>query len=82
MISARAISAKASTSRLTLIKAPPGVRPSVRYQYEVLPPEEEQGNKALELLGKPEDMSEKAVGSQDSTIIQADSKVLQVAKVS
>ena len=28
MISARAISAKASTSRLTLIKAPPGVRPS------------------------------------------------------
>ena len=81
MTSKRANSAKASTSRPTLIKAPPGVRPSVRYQYKVLPPEEEQGDKAPELLGKPEDMSGKAVGSWDSTVIQAGSKVLQVAKV-
>jgi hypothetical protein len=81
MTSARAVSAKASTSRLTLIKAPPGVRPSVGYQYEVLPPAEEQGDKAPELLDEPEDVSGKAAGSRDSAVIQAGSKVLQAAKV-
>jgi hypothetical protein len=81
MTSARVVSAKASTSRPTLIKAPPGVKPSVGYQYEVLLLVEEQGDKAPELLGEPEDVSGKAVGSWDSAIIQAGSKVLQVAKV-
>jgi hypothetical protein len=79
--SSRAKSVQASTSGPTLIKAPPGVRPSAGYQYEVLLPVEEQGEKAPGLLGEPEDMSGKVVDSRDFTTIQAGSKALPVAKV-
>jgi hypothetical protein len=79
--SAILVPAKASTSGPTLIKAPPGVRPSVGYQYKVLPPVEDQGDKAPELQGEPEDLSGKAAGSRDSAVIQVGSKVLQMAKV-
>jgi hypothetical protein len=71
MASATANSVQVSTSGLTLIKAPPGVRLSAGYQYEVLLSVEEQGKKATELLGGLEDMSGKVVGSWDITVIQA-----------
>jgi hypothetical protein len=63
------------------IKAPPGVRPSAGYRYEVLLPVEEQGEKAPELLGELEDVSGKVGDFRDITVIQAGSKALPVMKV-
>jgi len=81
MASARAKYVHASISGPLLVKAPSGVRLLAGYQYEVLLPVQEQGKKALELLGKLEDVSGKVVGSQDITTIQAGLNALPVAKV-
>jgi len=79
--SARANSVQVSTYGPMLIRAPPGVKPLTRYQYEVLSSVEEQGEKAWELLSKLDNLSGKVLGSWDITVIQADLKTLPVAKV-
>ena len=78
---AKSVQVSTSTSGPTLVKAPPGVKPSAGYRYEVLLPVQEQGEKALELLGEPEDVSGKVGGSRDTTAIQAGSKALPATKV-
>lgn len=79
--SAKSRHSVAPTPNPSLIKVPPGVRPSVGYQYEVLPTVAEQtGDTPLHRVG-PMDLSGKVVGSRDFTVIQAGSKTAPEAKV-
>ena len=78
---AKSVQVSTGTSGPMLVKAPPGMKPSAGYCYKVLLPVQEQGEKALELLGEPEDVSGKVGGSWDTTTFQAGSKALLAMKV-
>ena len=78
---AKSVQVSTGTSGPMLVKAPPGMKLLAGYHYKVLLPVQEQGEKALELLGEPEDMSGKVGGSRDTTAIQAGSKALPAMKV-
>ncbi|KAF8233338.1 hypothetical protein L208DRAFT_892839 [Tricholoma matsutake] len=78
--SARVASAKSKCARATppgpaLVEAPPGMKPSVGYKYQVLQPVLEGSRKISRQSGRPTDPSENAGGSRDTATTQASSKV-------
>ena len=70
---------RTSLPKLT-IKAPPGVKLSAVYQYEVLPTVAEQGEKALEQRDGPTDVAGMADGSRVTAMSQASSKPVPEAR--
>jgi hypothetical protein len=73
--SARSKSYQVATLAPMLIKAPPGMKPSAGYQYQVLPSVEEQIERPFRHSGGLIDPSGKVDGSRDIFPIQASSKV-------
>jgi len=79
--SARSKSTQGPSPGPALIKAPPGMKLSAGYKYQVLQAVLEDSEDIPRQSGRPTDPSEKAGGSQDTTTTQESSKVSTAAKV-
>ena len=79
--SARSKSAQGPSPGPALVKAPPGMKLSAGYKYQVLQAVLEDSENIPRQSGRPMDPSEKAGGSQDTTTTQDSSKVSTAAKV-
>jgi hypothetical protein len=78
--SARSKSVQGPSPGPVLVKAPPGMKPSAGYKYQLLQAVPEVSENIPRQSGRPTDPSEKAGGSRDTATTQASSKVSTAAK--